>query len=1073
MQVVVRLRVDDPDPKSPHLSSCVSYDPPTGIILNDTSVASGGISRSFHVDSFMPSSYKNEDVFDQVCKPSIDRAISTGAADTLCFLAYGHTNSGKTHTIAGAGGAEHNFGPAQPSEDSSRVGEEGLLTLTASYLLQRFGALDVSMLEVYGEQVFDMLARGHQRRVRRVASASKGGAPILVVENLSTRRVFTENDWSAAAECGWAFRKTSPMDLNARSSRSHAIFTLKTSTGLSVCLVDLAGSERQSIFTKQLNKQSIAINKSLSRLSTVIQSLGSRRTIAGKDGEATRDHGRYVNFRDTTLTVLLQRYLTGNSLTTFIACVHPNVFFFSESLSTLRYTARLHNISTEGPPPSLPPPSFSSRRGGSRQGSVESAFSSWTNDMADRLQAEVISLRQQLAASSQANVEREELYHQKLSQLEMERQNMILSGGGANRSVVEVNLSAASVCSAGSSKSANDQLGSIGRGSRDTKRVASWLLSRVASALPQFTVMFDDYFHDALPRDITCIGYVTCMACLLPRDPADSSMRLGILDAGDLVMALTMLDAGIPPFVTLHEPGCRETGCWEAFDLADGVRAYALAMFDVHTEQVDSLCIQEEGGEECMGRTQSPSVLSSSACCDTFSSYDSLVPFAIVFAVDAVAPLHHHEALYHHLETLQLHQNAIQNDLDAFSGAVGEPGAITLGQGTAPPCETSRTWNEPLATWGASSCPSGNSPFSEPRFHGDDSAVDRAEQRNSHHARDHLSVLDVVLEQIYEQSQHQQVDDASSSSGWEDEGASAQGSVTDVTVHRAPSALLAIDTWTLSQGHPTTSRPPCVPRPLLTRTSESPSRQVPHHESRLGFVSESPRRQMCTIPQSPQSPQWEDEFERTAVGDHSIVFVASGSASPSAAVEERYDHQHHEEDLPIFTFSTSPSADREANVPLMTPKASDSEVCVNLASAERSSSGREGVASVGPSQGSTASRSTTPVQELAQPFSSVEVLKGMPDSTDCDAGQRTRTPEPVEAVVHQASLAMELTPVGPQRSHALWKAKRRGWTDTPAKRALPFTTDSSCTASSGKASSNKRQAADVSDTPICQACTLM
>ncbi|CUF39380.1 kinesin, putative [Bodo saltans] len=1225
LQVVVRLRVDDPDPKSPHDLPCISNDLPTGgVVLRDTSIPSGGIQRSFHVDTFLPSNLSNVDVFNQVCQPTMDRAIEAGVTDTLCFLAYGHTNSGKTHTIAG-NGAE---GGA-----TSKTGtkEDGLLTLTAMYLLSQFGAIDVTMIEVYGEQVYDMLAKGQQRRVRRIASAQKGGAPVLVVEGLSTRRIFREDEWRAAADCGWSFRKTSPMDLNSRSSRSHAIFTLKVPSGLSICLVDLAGSERQSIFTKQLNKESIAINKSLSRLSTVIQSLGSSSTRRS----ASTGGGGYVNFRDTTLTVLLQRYLTGSSLTTFIACVHPNVFFYAESLSTLRYTSRLHHITTEGPSASLPSSSLSRR--GSRHGSVDSA---WSNDHADRLLTEVMALRQELTASSKLSLAREQEFQEKILMVEMERQRLLelqqhhRPHYDPQSSLVEVNLSALSVHSGSSATGGGAGGGAIGgRGSRDTKRVASWLLSAVASSLPQFTVMFDDYFHDALPRDITCIGYVTCMACLLPRDAEDTTTRLGILDAGDLVMALTMLDAGIPPFVNLHEPGCRETNCWEAFDLGDGVRAYALSMFDVHVEQVDSLCIQPEdedfnnnnnsssrstsfnshtyhrsSSQQTFRSNMSPPP--SSSCCDVFSSYDSLVPFAVVFAVDAAAPLHHHEALYHHLATLQMHQDAIQQDVqdwkriprggekvddeeqqhdNMLGGAVEQidigdhehhhdasrddnlqfvasdeqhdcdeiscpphfddsVAFVTPGRhNNVPPSQeeeavhstTHRAQgdvNEPLSSWGHGVPPPlssrgranlqralGNSPFSE--FHrrhqqqldddsddsdDDDETLNRRKSTTSAggslDAEEHsLSLLDVVLGQIYEQAHHLKGSAAETTQSHH-----RRNTMTTIEVSPHQSHLVKNNSNHLPP------RSPChnhavqqsnvvlpshnmntVNTSAASSSAQITSRQIiPHHSSRLGFVSESPRRSSssslaCNEGSSPSSPQWNVEEERgeeepltgtqasaSAVvemnlSDHQSSGRLRRSMNDSTATEDR--QMSEDALLPIFSFSPSPSAQRES-----------SAVATDTADAQ-STTQRQPTLSVGPSQDS-ASRSSTPIDSPVKPTTLMQALTFTTMSSvlhqqtnehdqeeQLNNGGMT-TPEAQDS--RKASLVMELTPVGPQRSHALWKAKKKhgsssfssssGTPSRPAQSGVLGVIDDNV-----MTRKSKKVKGDTEDTPICQACSLM
>lgn len=744
--------------------SCVQFhEPSSEVRLFDPTLASRGFSRSFHVDSCMGASHSNAALFHRLCQPIIDSSINEpkhrASHDTLCFLAYGHTNSGKTHTIAG-----------------SSSGEAGLLTLCAEYLIERLGSVDVTMLELYSESVYDMLDCGQPRRIRRVAS-SPSQPVAIVVENITTKSAFTAAAWRRVAAEGLAIRRTASMELNERSSRSHAIFTLKAPNGLKLCLVDLAGSERQSIFSKQLNKESIAINKSLSRLSTVIQALGQpKKNMSGSKGV------KYVNFRDTTLTVLLQRYLTSGTLTTFIACVHPNVAFMAETLSTLRYTTRLHRITLE--PTALVT--------SSRQNSPEMQAG---REIAERLAVELAVLRSQMAETSERSLRREEEHQRRINELELAHRTVLheLQSFSTSRSasvpsrtphsavdltqlVDMTSLDVSRSESTLTSRAAYQRLHSdvavmrvekMHRArSQETKRIASWLLSRCVSRMPEFNVHFDDYFQDIFPLSVTSIGYVSCAACLLPRDPVDTTVRLGLLDAGDIVMALTMLDAGIPPFVSLHDAAtCVSPLRWEACDLGlqsaptmNHLPVYILAMFDVPASEIDSLCVDEvqsvdtsSGASTPVGGV-SPSDADEAPCCSKFSSMEALMPFAIVFAVDATAPIEHHQAVYEHIALLKQQQDAVTNDIgravqlveDSAAGrerrAISEadcekidldvpservdvaPFRTTPSSFLAPACGNSsesndvapskpeRGQNEPLADWCAGVSPDRNDP---------------------------------------------------------------------------------------------------------------------------------------------------------------------------------------------------------------------------------------------------------------------------------------------------------------------------------------------------------------------------
>lgn len=98
-------------------------------------------------------------------------------------------------------------------------------------------------------------------------------------------------------------------------------------------LVDLAGSERQSKTgaTGERLREATKINLSLSALGNVISAL--------VDGRS-----KYIPYRDSKLTRLLQDSLGGNTRTLMIACLSPADNNYEETLSTLRYANRAKSI---------------------------------------------------------------------------------------------------------------------------------------------------------------------------------------------------------------------------------------------------------------------------------------------------------------------------------------------------------------------------------------------------------------------------------------------------------------------------------------------------------------------------------------------------------------------------------------------------------------------------------------------------------------------------------------------------------------------------------------------------------
>merc|ERR1719410_2148024 len=154
---------------------------------------------------------------------------------------------------------------------------------------------------------------------------------------------------------GRSSRVVGRTNMNAVSSRSHAIFVLNVETSSMIKipdpnnksktieeqkikagklnLVDLAGSERQSKTGAQgvRFKEATKINLSLSALGNVISAL-----VEGK--------GKHIPYRDSKLTRLLQDSLGGNTKTAMIACISPAADNYDETLSTLRYANRAKNI---------------------------------------------------------------------------------------------------------------------------------------------------------------------------------------------------------------------------------------------------------------------------------------------------------------------------------------------------------------------------------------------------------------------------------------------------------------------------------------------------------------------------------------------------------------------------------------------------------------------------------------------------------------------------------------------------------------------------------------------------------
>ncbi|KAM6943437.1 kinesin-like protein KIF28P [Xenentodon cancila] len=276
--------------------------------------------------------YADQDrVFQDLGEGILENALQ-GYNATL--LAYGQTGSGKSYSMMG-------YGP-----------NKGLIPKLCDRLFEairenqenRPCQVFFSMLEIYNEQVVDLLSRG---------SRTPGGLRVredqlrgFYVEGLRTIPCESAGQVEQLMEQGTRTRTTAATHTNANSSRSHMLIILQLKQIFSkesitkqsnINLVDLAGSERQRSSGSEADrlKEGTAINLSLTTLGNVISSLADM--AVGKKVV-------HIPYRDSVLTKLLQSALGGNSRTVMIATLSPADICYEESLSTLRYAERAKRI---------------------------------------------------------------------------------------------------------------------------------------------------------------------------------------------------------------------------------------------------------------------------------------------------------------------------------------------------------------------------------------------------------------------------------------------------------------------------------------------------------------------------------------------------------------------------------------------------------------------------------------------------------------------------------------------------------------------------------------------------------
>uniref|UniRef100_A0A1A9UXB9 Centromere-associated protein E n=1 Tax=Glossina austeni TaxID=7395 RepID=A0A1A9UXB9_GLOAU len=273
----------------------------------------------YYFDHIFDQDATNQIIFDKMAKPIVHSAIE-GFNGTI--FAYGQTSSGKTYTMMG-------------DEENP-----GVMVLAAKEIFKeiqqhsdRQFLLRVGYIEIYNERIYDLLNKKNQDLKIHESNG-------IINVNCEEIIIMCENDLLHYLKQGSKERTVGETNMNERSSRSHAIFRIiiesrkidrteeDTVTQSIINLVDLAGSERadQTGARGARLKEGGHINKSLLFLGTVIKRLSEN------------EDKKYICYRESKLTRILQDSLGGNTLTAIICTIKPNTI--EETQSTLSFALR-------------------------------------------------------------------------------------------------------------------------------------------------------------------------------------------------------------------------------------------------------------------------------------------------------------------------------------------------------------------------------------------------------------------------------------------------------------------------------------------------------------------------------------------------------------------------------------------------------------------------------------------------------------------------------------------------------------------------------------------------------------
>ncbi|KAH8819522.1 P-loop containing nucleoside triphosphate hydrolase protein [Xylogone sp. PMI_703] len=284
---------------------------------------------SFTFNGVYPMETTQEELFTNEVAPHL-KSLFQGLDVTI--FAYGVTGTGKTHTMRGG----------------LKLTERGVIPRLLSAIYRRGRkvikdsagettvAVTLSYYEIYNDKVFDLFEAPEKRSQSGLPLREKDAKTIVV--GLSEHACDDLKDFERLYIEANNNRSTAGTKLNAQSSRSHAILTVKVTqtTGEKVLVstasaIDLAGSEdnRRTENNKDRMVESASINKSLFVLSQCIDAIGR--------GD------KRIPYRESKMTRILSLG-QNNGITIMILNLAPLRSYHLDTLSSLNVSSRAKRI---------------------------------------------------------------------------------------------------------------------------------------------------------------------------------------------------------------------------------------------------------------------------------------------------------------------------------------------------------------------------------------------------------------------------------------------------------------------------------------------------------------------------------------------------------------------------------------------------------------------------------------------------------------------------------------------------------------------------------------------------------
>ena len=426
IKVAIRIRPflpnEDPSNKAINL---IPEDENTIILYKEPQIFQGTFNQIFSDNSTQKDVFK----FIKPCLLNIQKGIN------CTILAYGQTGTGKTYTMFGGDWSfneESNYNNSNLKNENENKKEELLQNqiiidknneyngIVPNLIMELYNIFNneinkeneeknnentdniivtCSYIQIYNEKIYDLLDFSSLDQLPNENNKKLSSLKLktdkkigLIIDGANELRAPSYTDVFDILESGEINRKIRQTNKNNMSSRSHTIFMINIEDNISnfkskIKLCDLAGSERYNspdVYKKEHINEMKNINKSLFTLGNVINALSQKK--------------KYVPYKDSKLTRILEDSLKGNSSIYLIATISPNEKNIDETYHTLKFADRAHSIMVK-----ITPNQVGINKGSDNNKKLEELYGYKKNKEIEKLKGELMGFKKLMVLKENKN----------------------------------------------------------------------------------------------------------------------------------------------------------------------------------------------------------------------------------------------------------------------------------------------------------------------------------------------------------------------------------------------------------------------------------------------------------------------------------------------------------------------------------------------------------------------------------------------------------------------------------------------------------------------------------------------